>query len=134
MRQLVEATARYRELLEVTDIPLITQYIPLATVKEVVQEGAVEEKRLRRLPMWLMVIVCIVRGIFAKESLSSAFARLCLIPCLKTKYDLSKLPDKSALCLARYRLGVQPLVRLLSASVIQWPPQAHQGHMCLVIA
>ena len=112
MRQLVEATARYRELLEVADVPLITQYIPLATIKKVVEECTVEEKRLRRLPMWLMVLLCIVRGIFAKESLSSAFARLCLIPCLKTNYDLSKLPDKSALCLARYRLGARPLVML----------------------
>ena len=93
MRQFVEATSEYRELLQVTDVPLITQYIPLAAIKECVQDCAVQERRLRRLPMWLMVLLCIVRGIFAKESLSSAFARLCLIPCLKTNCDLSKLPS-----------------------------------------
>ncbi len=112
MRQLLEEATGYRELLQVTDVPLITQYIPLVAIKECVQDCTVQEKRLRRLPMWLMVLLCIVRGIFAKECLSSAFARLCLIPCLKTNYDLSKLPDKSALCLARYRLGVRPLVML----------------------
>lgn len=111
MRNLVEDTAKYRELLTATDVPLITEYIPLATIKDVVEECAVEEKCLRRLPMWLMVLVCLVRGIFAKESLSSAFARLSFIPCLKSGYDLSKLPEKSALCLARYR-RVRPLAML----------------------
>lgn len=112
MRNLVEDTTKYRELLTAIDVPIITQYIPLSAIKQVVQECAVEEKRLRRLPMWLMILICLVRGIFAKESLSSAFARLSFIPCLKSDHDLSKLPDKSALCLARYRLGVRPLAML----------------------
>lgn len=112
MRNLVEATAEYRQLLTVTDVPLITKYIPLSSIREVVHDCDAQEKRLRRLPAWLMILLCILRGIFAKEALSSVFARLCLVPCIKTGWDLSKLPDKSALCLARYRLGAQPLVTL----------------------
>lgn len=112
MHQLQNETAEYRKLLEVIDVPVITQYIPLATIKHVVQACGVEEKRVRRLPMWLMMLVCILRGIFAKESLSSVFARLCMVPCLKTQFDLSRIPDKSALCLARYRLGARPLAML----------------------
>ena len=57
MRQLIQETAEYRELLKVTDVPLITQYIPLEAIKESVQDCAVQEKRLRRLPMWLMVLL-----------------------------------------------------------------------------
>lgn len=59
-----------------------------------------------------MILLCILRGIFAKEAFSSVFARLCFVLCLKMDWDLSTLPDKSALCLARYRLGVSPLVSL----------------------
>jgi len=112
MHRIIEESAEYRQLLRVMDVPLITQYIPIHTIKDIIRECNVEEKRLRRLPIWLVVLICILRGIFAKESISSAFARLSFIPCLKTNYDLSLLPNKSALCLARYRLGVRPLVML----------------------
>ena len=112
MRQMAEGTAAHNRLLEAIDAPLITRYIPLETIKQNVLDCGVQEKRLRRLPMWIVALLCIVRGVFAKESWSSALARLCLIPCLKAKHDLSELPDKSALCLARYRLGARPLVRL----------------------
>lgn len=50
MRNLVEDTAKYRELLSTIDVPLITKYIPLSTIREVVQDCDVQEKRLRRLP------------------------------------------------------------------------------------
>ena len=102
----------YSKLLAEIDVPLITQFIPLSMIKDVIQECDSEEKRLRCLPAWLMVLLCILRGIFAQEALSSVFARLCFVPCLKSRFNLSKLPHKSALCLARYRLGARPLALL----------------------
>ena len=59
-----------------------------------------------------MIILCILRGIFATEAFSTVFARLCFVPCLKSGFSLANLPDKSALCLARYRLGARPLALL----------------------
>lgn len=108
----IEADANYHQLLAKIDVPLITQFIPFSIIKSVIQESDSEEKRLRCLPAWLMVLLCILRGIFAQEALSSVFARLCFVPCLKTNFNLSKLPGKSALCLARYRLGARPLALL----------------------
>lgn len=102
----------YSQLLTKIDAPLITQIIPISMMKEVITNCHATEKRLRRLPAWLVMLLCIMRGLYCQEGLSAVFARLCLIPCLQSKFDLSKLPDKSALCLARYRLGARPLVQL----------------------
>ena len=104
--------ANYQHLLAEIDVPIITKYIPIALIKNIIAECRVQEKRLRCLPAWLMIILCILRGIFATEAFSSVFARLCFIPCLKSGFSLSNLPDKSALCLARYRLGARPLALL----------------------
>jgi hypothetical protein len=94
------------------DIPLITQFIPLQEIKSVIAACQAKEKRLRRLPAWLVALLCVMRGIYCRESFPAVPAKICLIPCLQTGFDLSKLPDKSALCLARYRLGVRPIVML----------------------
>ena len=107
-----EFLSDYEQLLAKIDVPLITGYIPISTMKTVVYECRAEEKRLRRLPAWLVVLLCIMRGLYCREAFSAVFARVCLIPCLQTRFDLSKLPHKSALCLARYRLGVRPIVML----------------------
>lgn len=108
----LESQPHYHQLLAKIDVPLITQFIPLRVIKSVIQECQVQEKRLRCLPAWLMVFLCILRGIFAQEALQSVFARLCFVPCLQSQFNLSKLPHKSALCLARYRLGARPLALL----------------------
>jgi hypothetical protein len=108
----LESQPDYLQLLAKIDVPLITEFVPLSVIKGVIQECRVQEKRLRCLPAWLMVLLCLLRGIFAQEALASVFARLCFVPCLKSQFDMSKLPDKSALCLARYRLGARPLALL----------------------
>ena len=112
MRLSLETQPHYHQLLSKIDVPLITHFIPLSLIKQVIEDCHVKEKRQRCLPAWLMVLLCIVRGIFAQEALSSVFARLCFIPCLQSQFPLSQLPDKSALCLARYRLGARPLALL----------------------
>jgi hypothetical protein len=78
----------------------------------VIHSCQAEEKRLRRLPAWLVTLLCIMKGLYCRESFPAVFAKICLLPCLQTGFNLSKLPDKSALCLARYRLGVGPIVML----------------------
>jgi hypothetical protein len=108
----LESQPNYHRLLAKIDVPLITQHIPFAIITSVIAECQVQEKRLRCLPAWLMVLLCIMRGIFAQEALSSVFARLCFVPCLQSGFSLAVLPDKSALCLARYRLGARPLAVL----------------------
>lgn len=76
----MEDTPNYRQLLAEIDVPLITQFIPLSMIKNVIQECDSEEKRLRCLPAWIIVLLCILRGIFAQEALLSVFARLCFVP------------------------------------------------------
>jgi hypothetical protein len=112
MEHLSEMHTNYGQLLEKIDVPLITRIIPIAKMKEVVSDCNVQEKRVRRLPAWLMVLLCIMRGIFATEAFGSVFARLCFVPCILANFSIAKLPDKSALCLARYRLGVAPMLAL----------------------
>jgi len=107
-----EGLPNYHQLLAKIDVPIITEFIPLEMIKTIIQECHVKEKRLRCLSAWLMVLLCILRGIFAQEALTNVFARLCFVPCLQSRFNLSKLPDKSALCLARYRLGARPLALL----------------------
>ncbi len=81
----IEADANYHQLLAEIDVPLITQFIPFSMIKSVIQESDSEEKRLRCLPAWLMVLLCILRGIFAQEALSSVFARLCFVYAYPTR-------------------------------------------------
>jgi hypothetical protein len=112
MKHQPEFSVDYDQLLAKIDVPLITRFIPIAAMKTVIHECHAEEKRLRRLPAWLIVLLCIMRGVYCREALSAVFAKVCLIPCLQTRFDLSTLPHKSALCLARYRLGVRPIAML----------------------
>jgi len=102
----------YQTLLAKIDMPLITQYISIHEIKSVIAACQAKEKRLRRLPAWLVVLLSIMKGIYCRESWPAVFAKICLIPCFQTGFNLAKLPDKSALCLARYRLGVRPMVML----------------------
>ncbi len=101
MKHQPEFSIDYDQLLAKIDVPLITRFIPIATMKTVIHECHAEEKRLRRLPAWLIVLLCIMRGVYCREALSAVFAKVCLIPCLQTRFDLSTLPHQSALCLAR---------------------------------
>jgi hypothetical protein len=64
---------------------LFTQLIPIAAMKTVVYERHAEEKRFRRLPTWLIVLLCIVRSLYCRAALSTVFARICLVPCLQTQ-------------------------------------------------
>jgi hypothetical protein len=107
-----ETQPDYSRFLSKIDLPLITHVIPLRLMTQVIEDCHVKEARQRCLPAWLVLLLCILRGIFAQEALSSVFARLCFVPCLQTSFSLARLPSKSALCLARYRLGARPLALL----------------------
>ncbi|MCO5189578.1 MAG: transposase domain-containing protein [Anaerolineae bacterium] len=54
----------------------MTQHIPLARIKEAVVECQAQERRTRKLPATLVVLLCIGMNLFAHDSLGYVLLRL----------------------------------------------------------
>jgi len=63
----------YQTRLAKIDMPLITQYISIHEIKSVIAACQAKEKRLRRLPAWLVVLLSIMKGIYTALGHKMAF-------------------------------------------------------------
>ncbi|MHB8578146.1 MAG: IS4 family transposase [Dehalococcoidia bacterium] len=90
----------------------LTRAIPAATLETVIDQCRVRERRCRKLPAHLMLLLPLVWALFPRRSQTGALTRLLhglrLLPPFATLLPASK----SAICQARYRLGARPLVAL----------------------
>lgn len=94
-------------------LPILYRYIPRAAIEAVLQECAAVEKRRRKLPALLVVVLSIVMHWFSHESLAYVLLKLLTLPSLLNGQLPSHwVADKSSISEARYRLGARPLANL----------------------
>lgn len=89
------------------DLPLevLTAAVPVGAVEEAVTACGARERRVRKVPARLTVLLCLAMSWYAADSLWYVFFRLARAGCWAA-------PSKAALCRARYRLGPRPIVAL----------------------
>lgn len=94
-------------------LPQLETFVARAVMEKVLDECHVREQRCRKLPAMLVLILCIVMNWFSHEGLADVLQKLVTIPAL-LQGILPRVvsADKSAISLARYRLGAKPLERL----------------------
>ena len=87
--------------------------IPQAEVEAVIEDLGVKEQRVRKLPAFVTLLLCIAMGLFTNMGLESV-----LIKMMKglryvwpgdEDYETAR---RSAICQARYRLGAKPVIEL----------------------
>jgi hypothetical protein len=94
-------------------LPILYRYIPRATIEEVLRDCQAVEKRRRKLPALLVLVLCVVMHWFSHESLAYVLLKLLTLPALLSGQLPSQWSaDKSSISEARYRLGARPLACL----------------------
>jgi hypothetical protein len=88
------------------------QVLPPPVVAAVLAREGAEERRGRKLPAAVTLLLCVAMHLFAQEALPAVFRRL--VGGLRWLWpDRRALAaSKSGICQARYRLGARPLVAL----------------------
>lgn len=101
--------ADYFEQSEITPAAIgkiAREIIPPTCITEAITTHQVQEQRQRDLPASLVIWLCIAMCWQPRRSIQSVLTRLLEIPSLFTPHQYLKLPSRSALTQARYRLGV----------------------------
>lgn len=94
-------------------LPQLFKFVPRSMMEMILDECHAQERRRRKLPALLVMILCIVMHWFNHESLAYILQKLIGVAAL----SVGVLPrvwsaDKSSISEARYRLGAKPLERL----------------------
>jgi IS4 transposase len=105
----VEAESQFCETIT---LDAITQHVPVETIHQVVAECQVVEERKRKLPAWLVVLLCITMNLYCQVSLSYVLVRLVQGLRLLHGVGVEEVAGKGAISTARYRLGARPLALL----------------------
>ncbi len=90
----------------------LDRIIPQTVVEAVIDEMGVKEQRVRKLPAFVTLILCIAMGLFTNLGLESVLIKM--VKGLRyiwpgEDYETAK---RSAISQARYRLGARPMVEL----------------------
>jgi hypothetical protein len=100
------------ELGQAITVDAITQVVPVANIREVIQVCRVGEQRTRRLPAVLVVLLCIAMNLYWEVSLRYVLVRLAQGLRLLREDGVEALASKSSISEARYRLGAKVLAVL----------------------
>lgn len=109
MRYKIRETESERQFCEQVTMDVIHQVISAESIGQVIQECGVAEQRVRRLPAYLTLVVCIGMNLLSEVSLFCVLVRLVRGTRLLEAVGLEGLATKSAISQARYRLGAKPL-------------------------
>jgi hypothetical protein len=88
------------------------RHLPRSLIHAVLAETRCRERRCRRLPAELVVLLAIAASLFPDDALERVGARLLQGVRLLWPTDALQAASKGAVCQARYRLGAAPLARL----------------------
>lgn len=97
---------------EAVNIQSINDFVSPRLINQVLQETGKREVRLRKLSAAFVVWFCIAINLYTHEAYKDVLSKLVKGLRYIWPEPNMKLPVKSALCQARYRLGVAPLVAL----------------------
>jgi len=106
----VEACAALEQHLA---IDVLSRRLSLALIDQVLTQPQRHERRRRKLPASVTLLLCIALALLAQESIPAVYRQLVAGLRWIWPHPLSVTPG--ALCQARYRLGAQPLVALFHA-------------------
>jgi hypothetical protein len=91
-------------------IGALKQLLPREMLAEVAAASALPSSFCPRLPNWFMLWFVVAIGLFGRDSYRQVFRWL-------QPFRRTGTPGRSTLCMARFRLGVAPLRRLLERAV-----------------
>jgi hypothetical protein len=89
-------------------VAALKQLLPASLLKKIVAESTLPSRFCRQLPTWFMLWFVVGIGLFSRDSYRQVYKWL-------QPFRRSS-PGRSTLCMARQRLGVAPLRRLLEAT------------------
>lgn len=109
---MVRPVPRGTNLTEEVSVQALARAIPQAQIQAVAAAYARPTQRRRKLPPGVLLLLSILMNLYTQEALDRVLGKLYRgVRLLGLEPDLAP-PGKSALCQARYRLGVRPLVAL----------------------
>jgi len=91
-------------------IEALKQLLPREVLAQVAAESSLPSSFCRRLPNWFMLWFVVAIGLFSRDCYRQVFKWL-------QPFRKTGTPGRSTLCMARLRLGVAPLRRLLERAV-----------------
>ena len=97
---------------EQVTVDVITQVIPVETMREVVESCGAGEQRVRKLPALFTLLLCIVMNLLTEVGLGYVIVRMVQGTRLLAGVEVSELAQKGSISKARYRLGAKPLQQL----------------------
>ncbi|MDB5306214.1 MAG: hypothetical protein JWO38_416 [Gemmataceae bacterium] len=91
-------------------VAALKELLPRSLLADAVAEPSLRSRFCRRLPNWFMLWFVVGIGLFSRDSYRQVFKWL-------QPFRRGGTPGRSTLCVARQRLGVAPLRRLLERVV-----------------
>lgn len=91
---------------------VINEIVPKEIMEAIVEECGVKEKRIRKMPAWLTMLLCIGMNLYSEESLKAVMVSLSQGSRLLRLVEVDELARKGSISKARYRLGEEPMKRL----------------------
>jgi hypothetical protein len=127
MQTKIRRTAAQSAQSEVTRLQALERVVPLALVKEVLQDCHAQEKRCRKMAMHQVVYLVLAMNLFARERLSLVLERL--LHTWRWFFDAEEetSPTDSAIHQRRDQLGVAPLMMLFHRVCLPLATSATRG-------
>ena len=91
-------------------VEALKRLLPREILAQVVAESSLPSRFCQRLPNWFMLWFVVAIGLFSRDSYRQVFKWL-------QPFRKAGTPGRSTLCMARLRLGVAPLRRLLERAI-----------------
>jgi len=96
-------------------LEVLSRRLSLPLIDQILTEQRGHERRRRKLPAALTLLLCVALALFAQESIPAVYRQL--VAGLRWCWPQPLRVTPGALCQARYRLGAQPVVALFHALV-----------------
>jgi hypothetical protein len=93
-------------------LEVISEVLPNEVIEKAIQQAGVGEKRRRCLPSRLVVWLCIAMHWFPREAIEAVLFKILKIPRLLSQQGYEVVAGKSAISMARSRLGAKVMVAL----------------------
>lgn len=108
----IQEITEEEQFCEQVNLEVLTQIIPQETIESVIEMCQVREKRVRKLPAWLTILLCVGMNIMSELRISHVLLRLSKGTRWLHQKPVDVVASDSSISEARYQVGVKPLHRL----------------------